>query len=82
MLGHKPVQFYYHYLLPAAFLMALLGLAVDRLWAAGGLMRKEAAATLVLALGLLAWFWPILTGAPLHKGVQSFQDWMWLASWR
>ncbi len=82
VLGHKPVQFYYHYLLPAAFLMALLGLAVDRLWAAGGLMRKEAAATLVLALGLLAWFWPILTGAPLHKGVQSFQDWMWLASWR
>ena len=80
--GHKPVQFYYHYLLSAAFLMAMLGLAVDAMWAARGMWRKEALGVLLIALALFGWFWPILSGAPLHKGVASYQDWMWLSSWR
>ena len=82
IVGHKPVQFYYHYLLAAAFLMALLGLAVDAMWAAQGAWRKEALGVILIALALFGWFWPILSGAPLHKGVASYQDWMWLSTWR
>lgn len=83
IVGNKPVQFYYHYLLPGTFLMAALGLAVDELWAARGRRwRHEALGVLALSLGVFAWFFPILSAASLHKGVASFEDWMWLASWR
>jgi dolichyl-phosphate-mannose-protein mannosyltransferase len=82
IVGHKPVQFYYHYLLPGAFLMAALGLCVDEMWHAGQRARREAIGILLLSLGLFAWFWPILSAAPLHKGSASFEDWMWLSSWR
>lgn len=81
-LGGKPVQFYYHYLLPGTALMAALGLAVDDLWRAGPHGRRKALGILALSLGMLAWFYPILTAQPLHKGVVSFEDWMWLPTWR
>lgn len=82
VVGGKPVQFYYHYLLPGTFLMAALGLAVDALWDAGQRGRRGAIGILALSLGLFAWFYPIIAALPLHKGVESFADWMWLASWR
>lgn len=83
IVGHKPIQFYYHYLLPGSFLMGALALAVDDLWQAKGRHgQREALGLLVLSLGVFAWFFPILSAAALTKGVASFEDWMWLRSWR
>ena len=82
IVGHKPVQFYYHYLLPGTFLMAALALALEALWAAGPRWRREVLGVLLISAALFVWFWPIIAGAPLHKGPMSFEDWMWLASWR
>ena len=79
----KPVQFYYHYLLPAAFLMGCLALALDAVFAKGGRMRRAAAlSALVVSLAMFAWFYPILSASELHDGGQSFTKWMWLDSWR
>ena len=75
----KPVQFYYHYFLPHMFLMAGLALALAELWRAG--WRWPAWAVCGASMALFAWFYPILSGAPL-AGEQSFLDYAWLASWR
>jgi hypothetical protein len=48
----------------------------------GGNAGDARRSMLVLSLGVFAWFFPILSAATLHKGVASFEDWMWLASWR
>jgi len=73
IVGQKPVQFYYHYLLPGTFLMAALAVGVDEMWRAGPRARREAIGVLALSLALFAWFWPILSAAPLHKGPASFE---------
>ena len=76
----KPVQFYYHYLLPGTFLLGGLALALDRLlWKRG----RTIAPLVVLgaSCALLAYFWPILTAAPL-EGAMAFEQWTWLDSWR
>jgi dolichyl-phosphate-mannose-protein mannosyltransferase len=78
----KPVQFYYHYLLPGSFLMGCLALALDELWAKGGQWRWAPLAALGIAAGMFVWFYPILSAAPLAGGKQAFQHWMWLDSWR
>ncbi|RVU03858.1 phospholipid carrier-dependent glycosyltransferase [Novosphingobium umbonatum] len=78
----KPVQFYYHYLLPGTCLMAALALAVDGLWQAGQRWRREAAGIVLLSIGVMVWFYPILSAAPLSHGARSFEQWMWLDSWR
>ena len=78
----KPIQFYYHYLLPGSFLMAGLGLALDALWSAGKPLRWLAPSVLAGACGLFLWFQPIISGAVLQHGKASFEQWMWLASWR
>ncbi|GAA0275944.1 phospholipid carrier-dependent glycosyltransferase [Alteraurantiacibacter aestuarii] len=75
----KPVQFYYHYLLPHCFGMAALALATQRLW-----QRGERLAPAVIVGGsaaLFAWFYPILTAAPLD-GEMAFLRWAWLPGWR
>ncbi|MBU6269268.1 MAG: phospholipid carrier-dependent glycosyltransferase [Sphingomonadales bacterium] len=78
----KPVQFYYHYLLPGTFLMAALALALDAVWQMRGPARWLAPGVLALSVALFAGFYPIISAAPLHHGVRSFEAWMWLASWR
>lgn len=75
----KPIQFYYHYLLPSCFLMAALALALDELWRRN--RRKLALAVLAASCGMFAFFWPILTAAPLD-GPDAFTRWTWLDSWR
>lgn len=75
----KPVQFYYHYLLPGTFLMAMLALALDGLWRSG--RRWLPLLTLAASAGLFAYFYPILSAAPLD-GSMAFARWMWLDSWR
>lgn len=79
IIAPKPVQFYYHYLLPSCFLMAALGLALGELWELN--WRKLAVATLAASCALFAYFWPILTAAPLDNS-QAFTRFTWLDSWR
>lgn len=80
VIAPKPVQFYYHYLMPGTFLLGALALAL------ADLRRVErlgwlAWAVLAGSLGLFAVFLPILSAAPL-AGEMSFADWMWLEGWR
>ena len=76
---NKPIQFYYHYFLSSCFLLAGLALALDALWKRGN--HVIATAILVGSVAVFAWFYPILSAAPL-AGAQSFNHWMWLDSWR
>lgn len=78
----KPIQFYYHYLLPATFLMGCLAFALENLWRRQDRWRWLAPAALAAALGMFAWFYPIISALPLHNGKASFETWMWLRSWR
>lgn len=82
ILSSKPIQFYYHYLLPSAFMMACLALALDELWRLTSRWRWLAPAALALSAGMFTHFYPILSAAPLCCGKQSFTYWMWLDSWR
>jgi dolichyl-phosphate-mannose--protein O-mannosyl transferase len=76
----KPVQFYYHYLLPGAFLMGVLALALDSMWTKSQRWRRTATGAFVLSLGFFVLFFPILSGLPLPKDVYNY--WMWLPGWR
>lgn len=76
----KPVQFLYHYFLPSMALLAALALALDALWQRG--RRWLALLPLAGSVALFAYFYPILSAAPLAAGKQAFLQWMWLASWR
>ncbi len=78
----KPVQFYYHYLLPGSFLMAALALALDMLWRCADRRRWLAPTILMVSWAMFGYFYPIIAGAALHHGPASFEHWMWLASWR
>lgn len=78
----KPVQFYYHYLLPGAFLMACLALALDDLWRRADRWRWIALGVMAGCLVLFAVFFPILSAAALCCGKKSFEFWMWLPGWR
>lgn len=77
----KPVQFYYHYLLPGAFLMGLLALALDAAWQRGGRPRQAARIATGLAVAMFVLFFPIISGLPLPYK-DSYNWWMWLPSWR
>jgi dolichyl-phosphate-mannose--protein O-mannosyl transferase len=79
IIAAKPVQFYYHYLLPGTFLMGMLALVLDALWQHG--RRRLPLVVLAASVALFAGFYPILSAAPL-AGPQSFAHWMWLDSWR
>lgn len=78
----KPIQFYYHYLLPGAFLMGALALALDALWRRQDRWRWLMPAAIVATLGMTLYFYPIISAAELHNGKTSFEQWMWLRSWR
>jgi dolichyl-phosphate-mannose--protein O-mannosyl transferase len=82
IVSEKPIQFYYHYLLPGTFLMGCLALALDALWRKGGRWRWLPLAALAAAAGLFIWFYPIISAAELHDGQKSYAKWMWLHSWR
>jgi len=78
----KPIQFYYHYLVPGAFLMGCLALALDDLWQRRDRWRWTAPAALTLAAAMFIWFYPIISAAKLYDGRPSYVKWMWLSSWR
>jgi len=75
----KPVQFYYHYLLPGTFLTVGIALVAGAWWERG--RRWPAVVVAIVALGLFAWFYPILSSARL-PGPQAFLTYTWLHSWR
>lgn len=75
----KAVQFYYHYLLPSMALLAALALACGALWSRG--WRKSATLPVIGSVLMFAWFYPILSAAPLASKY-SFTVWTWLDSWR
>jgi dolichyl-phosphate-mannose--protein O-mannosyl transferase len=75
----KPVQFYYHYALPSMALLAALALVCDALWQGG--WRKSALAPVIGSVLVFAWFYPIISAAPL-AGPDSFAVWTWMESWR
>ena len=75
----KPVQFYYHYVTPAAFLLAALALSLTDLREAG--WSRLSYGLLAASIVAFAVFFPILTAAPL-EGERSFEFWMWLDGWR
>jgi dolichyl-phosphate-mannose--protein O-mannosyl transferase len=74
----KPIQFYYHYMLPSCFLMGALALALDRFWRKGN--RWLPLLVLAAACGLFVFYYPILSAAQL-PGPQAYLKWMWLKSW-
>jgi dolichyl-phosphate-mannose--protein O-mannosyl transferase len=82
LVSGKPIQFYYHYLLPGTFLMGCLALALDALWRRGGRRAWLAAIALATAGAMFVWFYPIISAAKLHHGRPSYVHWMWLHSWR
>jgi dolichyl-phosphate-mannose--protein O-mannosyl transferase len=79
IVAEKPVQFYFHYLLPAVALMAALALVTGRWWDEG---RRWPAYLAVggAALGC-AYFWPVLTAGALEDS-QDFLKWAWWSGWR
>ncbi|HWK41667.1 MAG TPA: phospholipid carrier-dependent glycosyltransferase [Croceibacterium sp.] len=79
IIAPKPVQFYYHYLLPSCFLLAALALALDAMWRRG--WRWQALGVIAGSVAMFAVFYPILSAAPL-AGRGSYEFWMWLRSWR
>lgn len=78
----KPIQFYYHYLLPSTFMFACLALALEELWLRRDRWRWLAPGILAASAAMFLWFYPIISAAPLHHGRASFEHWMWLGSWR
>ena len=76
----KPVQFYYHYMMPSVFLLAALALSLSDLRGVPRLRWLGWAVPLGSAL-FFALFWKVLTAAPLD-GRMSFADWTWIAGWR
>jgi dolichyl-phosphate-mannose--protein O-mannosyl transferase len=75
----KSVQFYYHYFLPSCFLMAALALGLDEFWKRKS--RVVPLAVVGISIALFAWFYPILSAAPL-EGTHAFEKWMWYDGWR
>lgn len=82
IVSEKPIQFYYHYLLPGTFLMGCLALALDGLWHRKSRWRWASPGLIAAAVAVFVWFYPIISAAKLHHGRQSYATWMWLYSWR
>ncbi len=80
LIAPKPVQFYYHYMMPSVFLLAALALALSDCAQTRRLRWLAWAVPLASAL-IFAVFFRILTAGELD-GPMSFAKWTWLAGWR
>ncbi|MEP1420430.1 MAG: glycosyltransferase family 39 protein [Erythrobacter sp.] len=78
LIAPKPVQFYYHYTIPSVFLLGALALTLSHVRQAG--WSKVSFGVMAASIAVFAWFFPILSAAPLEPPV-TFKDWMWLDSW-
>ncbi|WP_374412309.1 glycosyl transferase [Novosphingobium colocasiae] len=77
----KPVQFFYHYLLAASFLMAVLALALEQLSRRKDRWRWLGAGTVAASVALFVLFYPIIAGYPLPY-LKAYNFWMWSPTWR
>ncbi|MEM6859048.1 MAG: phospholipid carrier-dependent glycosyltransferase [Pseudomonadota bacterium] len=80
LIAPKPVQFYYHYMMPSVFLLAALALAL------ADMRRFESLRWISLAVPgasvlLFALFYKVLSAGEL-EGPMSFAKWAWIAGWR
>ena len=75
----KSLGFFYYYYLSSIWLPIVIAAACHRFGT--GRLRGWDEAMLLLAAGLFAWFYPILSAAALD-GPQAFTRWMWFDSWR
>lgn len=78
LVAAKSTQYFYHYFVPHFFLLSSLALALDALRKAG--RSWIVYAVLAASVALLAYFYPVLTAAPLH-GPEAFHRWTWLPGW-
>lgn len=74
----KSLGFYYYYYPSTIWLAVALGVALDRVDPGGAKRWDEWYLTLCLAL--FAYFWPVLSAAPL-SGPDAFHRWIWFDSW-
>ena len=79
LIAPKPVQFYYHYIIPSVFLLAALAISLSDLRQNG--LKYWSYGVLVASAGFFALFYPILSAAPL-EGPMSFAKWAWIDGWR
>jgi dolichyl-phosphate-mannose--protein O-mannosyl transferase len=79
LIAPKPVQFYYHYVMPSVFLLGALALSLSDLRENG--WPRVAYGVLLASAAVFALFFKILTAAPLD-GPMSFADWAWIEGWR
>jgi dolichyl-phosphate-mannose-protein mannosyltransferase len=74
----KKIGFYYYYHLPGLVLPLLIAATFHHLYRLKE--RWLPAAFLAISFVLFAYFYPILSAAPLDDP-QAFQRWMWLSTW-
>ncbi|MEL7189940.1 MAG: phospholipid carrier-dependent glycosyltransferase [Pseudomonadota bacterium] len=79
LIAPKPVQFYYHYMMPSCFLLAALALCLSELRANG--WDKWSYGVLAASIAMFALFYPVLSAAALD-GPTSFAHWTWIEGWR
>ena len=75
----KKIGFFYYYYLPSVFLGLALAAALERY--AEPRFKYASEAALLVTVALFAWFFPIISAAPLDSD-QAFLRWTWFASWR
>ena len=80
LIAPKPVQFYYHYMMPSVFLLAALALTLSDL-SRSQQYRWVALAVPIVSLILFAVFFKILTAGEL-EGPMSFAKWTWIEGWK
>lgn len=74
----KKIGFFYYYYLPGLVLPLLIAAAFHHAYRARE--RWLPAAFLTLSFALFAYFYPIISAAPLD-GERAFERWMWLSTW-
>ncbi|MEM8724465.1 MAG: phospholipid carrier-dependent glycosyltransferase [Pseudomonadota bacterium] len=80
LIAPKPVQFYYHYMMPSCFLLAALALSLSDIHRSAQ-HRWMSYAVLVGSTAIFALFFKILTADAL-LGPMSFAKWTWIEGWR
>ena len=74
----KSLGFFYYYYVPSILICVPLAAALTRL--ARRRLEHWDEGFMALAVGLFAYFFPIISAAPLN-GPQAFQHWMWFSTW-
>ena len=74
----KSLGFYYYYYPSTIWLTVALAVALDRADPGGAKRWDEW--YLTISLALFAYFWPVLSAAPLN-GPDAFHRWTWFDSW-